>query len=29
VLADGVPVDAVAEPVRDLDAQLLSDWASF
>ena len=29
VLADGVPVDAAAEPVRDLDVQLLSDWASF
>lgn len=29
VLADGVAVDASAEPVRDLDAQILADWAAF
>ncbi|GAC1337905.1 MAG: dihydrofolate reductase [Myxococcales bacterium] len=29
VLADGVAVDATAEPVRDLDAQILADWAGF
>jgi dipeptidyl-peptidase-3 len=29
VLVDGKVVDATAEPVRDLDAQLLTDWAAF
>jgi dipeptidyl-peptidase-3 len=29
VLADGKVVDAIAQPVDDLDAQILRDWASF
>ena len=29
VLADGKVVDAAAEPVTDLDAQVLADWASY
>ncbi len=26
---DGVPVDAAAEPVSDLDAAILEEWADF
>ena len=29
VLADGKVVDASAEPVTDLDAQILADWSSY